>query len=57
MVTPGKKKIKKHFYEIPANINELTDVQIRAWAEKVWDQFTLSTMEEMSQEEEGGEKS
>ena len=57
MVTPDKKKIKKHFYEIPANINELTDAQIRAWAEKVWDQFTLPTMEEMSEEEEGGGKS
>ena len=53
MVTPDKKPSKLHLYEIPADISELTDAQIKAWAEKVWDQFTLSTMEEKIQEENG----
>ena len=36
MAGPGKKPPKKHFVEIPNDISELSDAQIKAWAEEVY---------------------
>ena len=39
MATPGKKPLKKHFVEIPNDISEMSDAQIKSWAEKVYNQL------------------
>ena len=58
MVTPDKKPLKKHFVEIPADINELTDTQIQDWAEKAYEHIVPilkgeAAIEEKIQEENG----
>ena len=39
MATPGKKPPKKHFVEIPKDISEMSDAQIKAWAKEVYNQL------------------
>ena len=53
MATPGKKPPKKHFVEIPNDINELTDAQIKAWVEKAYNQLIPVLKAEGSKEENG----
>ena len=47
MVTPDKKPSTVHLFEIPADIKEFTDAQIRAWAEKVSVQWAEMLSEEI----------
>ena len=53
MVTPDKKPPKKHFVEIPADINELTDTEIDAWAEQTYSQIMAQLKSEIVKEENG----
>jgi hypothetical protein len=53
MTTPGKKPPKKHFVEIPNDISEMSDAQIKEWAEKVYNQLIPVLKAEGSKEENG----
>lgn len=53
MASPGKKSHKKHFVEIPNDISEMSDAQIKAWAEKVYNQLIPVLKAEGSKEENG----
>ena len=53
MATPGKKSPKKNFVEISNDISEMSDAQIKAWAEKVYDQLISVLIAEGSKEENG----
>ena len=39
MNQPAKKPPKKHFVEVPTDISEMSDAQIKEWAEKVYNQL------------------
>ena len=53
MATPGQNPPKKHFVEIPNDISEMSDAQIEAWAEKVFNQLIPVLKAEGSKEENG----
>ena len=53
MATPGKKPPKKHFVEIPKDISEMSDAQIKAWAKEVYNQLIPVLKSEESKEENG----
>ena len=53
MATPSKKPPRKHFVEIPNNISEMSDAQIKAWAEEVYNQLIPILKAEGSKEENG----
>ena len=56
MATPGKKTPKKHFVEIPNDISEMSDAQIKEWAEKAYNQLVPVLKAEGSKEENGDNK-
>ena len=53
MATPGKKPPKKHFVEIPKDISEMSDAQIKAWAEKATEHIVPILKREAALEKEG----
>lgn len=53
MATPGKKTPKKHFVEIPNDISKMSDAQIHAWAQKVFNQLIPVLKAEGSKDENG----
>ena len=53
MATSNKKPTKKHFVEIPKDISEMSDAQIKAWAKEVYNQLIPVLKAEESKEENG----
>lgn len=53
MATPAKKPPKKHFVEIPNDFSEMSNAQIKAWAEKAYEQLIPVLKAEGSKEENG----
>ena len=53
MASPDKQPQKKHFVEIPNDISKMSDAQIKAWAEKAYNQLIPVLKAEESNEENG----
>ena len=53
MATSDMKPSKKHFVEIPTDISEMSDAQIKEWAEKVCNLLIPVLKAEGSKEENG----
>ena len=47
MATPANKQPMKHFVEIPKDISEMSDAQIKAWAKEVYREFSLVVNDEV----------